>query len=34
MNPARGKRTSYRPARVTVGLITYIPHWMAIFRKD
>jgi glycosyltransferase involved in cell wall biosynthesis len=33
MNPARGKRTSYRPARVTVGLITYIPHLDGYFQE-
>jgi glycosyltransferase involved in cell wall biosynthesis len=33
MNPARGKRTSYRPARVTVGLITYIPHLDGYFQN-
>ncbi len=33
MNPARGKRTSYRPARVTIGLITYIPHLDGYFQN-
>jgi glycosyltransferase involved in cell wall biosynthesis len=33
MNPARGKRTSYRPARVTVCLITYIPHEDGYFKN-
>jgi len=33
MNPARGKKTAYRPARVTVGLISYIPHLDGYFQN-
>lgn len=31
INPARGKVTDYRPARVTVTLVTYIPNLMGYF---
>jgi len=30
-NPARGKITTYRPARVTVAVLTYIPHLSGYF---
>ena len=33
MNPARGKKTAYHPARVTVGLISYIPHLDGYFQN-
>ncbi len=32
VNPARGKTSSYRPARVTVAVLTYIPHLDGYFR--
>jgi hypothetical protein len=31
INPARGKVTSYRPARVSVAMLTYIPHLSGYF---
>jgi glycosyltransferase involved in cell wall biosynthesis len=31
MNPARDKNTSYRPARVTAGMMTYIPNLEGYF---
>jgi glycosyltransferase involved in cell wall biosynthesis len=32
INPARGKTTIYQPARVTVAVLTYIPHLDGYFR--
>lgn len=32
MNPARGKKTDYRPARVTVAVLTHIPHLEGYFK--
>jgi glycosyltransferase involved in cell wall biosynthesis len=32
INPARGKTTDYRPARVTVALLAYIPHLEGYFQ--
>lgn len=32
INPARGKVTSYRPARVTVAILVYIPHLEGYFQ--
>jgi glycosyltransferase involved in cell wall biosynthesis len=32
INPARGKDTNYRPSRVTVAMITYIPHLSGYFK--
>jgi hypothetical protein len=26
MNPARHRATTYRPARITVGMLVYLPH--------
>lgn len=33
INPARGKTSSYQPARVTVALLTYIPHLDGYFQN-
>lgn len=33
MNPARGQRTDYRPARVTVAVLVHIPHFEGYFRQ-
>jgi glycosyltransferase involved in cell wall biosynthesis len=33
INPARGKTSAYQPARVTVALLTYIPHLDGYFRN-
>jgi glycosyltransferase involved in cell wall biosynthesis len=33
INPARGKISSYEPARVTVALLTYIPHLDGYFQN-
>lgn len=33
INPARGKRTSYSPEKVTVALLTYIPHFEGYFQN-
>lgn len=33
INPARGKQTAYRPAKVTVAVLTYIPHLEGYFRQ-
>lgn len=33
MNPARGKQTDYRPARVTVAVLVHIPHLEGYFRQ-
>lgn len=33
INPARGKISDYRPARVTVALLTYIPHLDGYFQN-
>lgn len=33
INPARGKKSSYKPARVTVAVLTYIPHLEGYFRE-
>jgi glycosyltransferase involved in cell wall biosynthesis len=33
MNPARGKTSDYRPAKVTVALLTYIPHLDGYFQN-
>lgn len=33
INPARGKVTDYRPARITVALVTYIPNLMGYFER-
>ncbi len=32
VNPARGKTSSYRPAKVTVAVLTYLPHLEGYFR--
>ena len=32
MNPARHRVTSYRPARITVGVLTYLPHLEGYFQ--
>ena len=34
MNPARGKNTSYRPAKVTVATVTYIPGLDGFFKHQ
>jgi len=33
INPARGKTSDYRPAKVTVALLTYIPHLDGYFQN-
>jgi len=33
INPARGKTSAYQPAKVTVALLTYIPHLDGYFRN-
>lgn len=33
INPARGKTSSYRPARVTVAVLVYIPHLAGYFAR-
>ena len=33
LNPARGKMTSYSPAKVTVAVLTYIPHLEGYFQN-
>lgn len=32
INPARGKFSEYRPARITIAMLTYIPHLEGYFR--
>ena len=33
MNPARGKKSAYQPARVTVAVLTYLPHLAGYFQN-
>ncbi len=33
MNPARGHRTGYIPARVTVAVLTHLPEAAGYFRE-
>lgn len=33
MNPARGHTTDYRPARVTVAVLVYVPHLVGYFKE-
>ena len=32
MNPGRGKKSAYQPARVTVAVLTYIPNQVGYFQ--
>jgi len=32
MNPSRGKQSDYQPARVTVAVLTYVPHQLGYFK--
>jgi glycosyltransferase involved in cell wall biosynthesis len=32
INPARGKQSAYRPAKITVAMLSYIPHLEGYFR--
>ena len=33
MNPSRGKKSNYQPARVTVAVLTYVPHQIGYFKN-
>ena len=33
MNPSRGKQSAYQPARVTVAVLTYVPHQLGYFKN-
>ena len=33
MNPSRGKKSEYTPARVTVAVLTYVPHHLGYFKN-
>jgi len=32
INPARGKQSAYHPAKITVAMLSYIPHLEGYFR--